>query len=106
MHCGNPQHKAESCPKRISPVRPPTPRSQDKSEKSRVNFRVSKMQGEPLTLGREGDDLEDPEVLVDAYLASISKGASDPEYLDSSSDPEEEWEDEEEEDEEFEEEDF
>jgi hypothetical protein len=95
LTCGSSNHKTESCRRRNSPRRTPTPKSRfhhrkhSSSSRQKVNFKVSTMEGtsqhrpgsEYVTSkgktpasGREGDVQDDAENAVDAYLAVRSIG--------------------------------
>jgi hypothetical protein len=67
LGCGSSQHKVNSCPKRKSGFRPPTPRGYGKGRA----VRVSSVEDETLPFGREGDDEDSPDLAVDSYMASI-----------------------------------
>ena len=67
MGCGSSQHKIGACLRRKSGYRPPIPKGYGKQK----SVRVFAVENAPLPFGREGDVDDDPEYIVDYYMASM-----------------------------------
>ena len=72
LECGSSSHKVADCPHKKT-RRPPTPRgasSRVYRDQKNVNFRVSGIAGDPPASGREGDEDQEAERIIDSYLES------------------------------------
>ena len=65
--CGSKQHHIANCPKRKVEIRPPTPKYSSRPKSGRVSV----VDNDPLSFGREGNVEHEPEAIVDLYMASL-----------------------------------